>query len=263
MLKHTPIHLIQNIYQFRYILKCFEFKDLKEKYHSSFLGFVWTILTPLCLMAMYGIIFHYIFKVKIENYTLYLLSGIIPWIFFVGGLEQATHSLVHNYPLMNKIYFPREILPIAAINGHLIHFLISWTLFFGLIVFQGIPLSWNILTFPIIVLVQYALLMGFALCLSALMVFFRDVIFIAQLIFQILFFFCPIVYALTSVPDIYKPLYLLNPMAVLIGAYRNVLLYGQSPFDFYFYYVSIFSIFLLYVGFSFFKTNEWIYPERA
>lgn len=255
--------MVQNIFQSRYILKYLVLRDLKERYQFSVLGFLWTILHPLSLMVMYGVVFKFLFRVQIENYTVYLLSGIVPWIFLTNGITQATHSIINHHHMISKIYFPREIFPISALSSHFIHFVMSLGVFFLFVLFLGVPISGYILCLPLVVLTQFIFMLGISFFLCSWMVFFRDTAMIVSVVFQFLFFLCPIVYETNLVPEKVRFFYSLNPMVPMLEAYRKIFMYGQNPLSEVFLYVVGVSFLMMYLGILFFRKVEWVFPERA
>src|SRR3989338_2740212 len=189
------MQLFENIISYYGVIEGFVVRDLKDRYKSSYLGFFWTILHPLSLVVTYTFVFKYVFKVQIDHYVIYLLSGLIPWIFFTTAITNSSESIVHNFHLLNKVYFPREIFPIAIAVGQFIHFLISMTiLLIAIICFTHIHISSYYFILPFLMMVQFFLILGSSFLFSMLMVYLKDVPLILNVVFQFLFFLCPIAY---------------------------------------------------------------------
>src|SRR3989338_685976 len=171
------MQLFENIISYYGVIEGFVVRDLKDRYKSSYLGFFWTILHPLSLVVTYTFVFKYVFKVQIDHYVIYLLSGLIPWIFFTTAITNSSESIVHN--------------------------------------------------------------------------------------FHLLFFLCPIAYHLEAVPQKYRTLYLLNPFALIIHLYHQVIIFNNFEFNGHVFYVCFFSFLVMYISYFLFKRKEWEFVERA
>jgi lipopolysaccharide transport system permease protein len=154
---------------------------------------------------------------------------LLPWTFFSSAISFAVPSLVGNMSLVTKIYFPREILPMASVAASFIDFLIACALFVVMIIIYGVPIGINLVLFPLLVAIQIILTLGIVLAASAMMVTFRDIRFLIPLGLQLWMYATPIIYPLSLVPERWRSLYLLNPMAGLIDSYRRIVLTTQWP----------------------------------
>src|SRR3989338_1513169 len=157
-----------------YILTNLIKSDLKERYNSSFLGFFWAFLNPLALMAVYTIIFTYILPVKIPHYPVFLMVGLIQWLFFSNCLRASCFSILSKFNLINKVYFPKELLPLASVGSHFIHFLLSLFALALMMVVFGVYPSWHMVYLPFVFLVMLVFVIALSLLLSAMTVFVRD-----------------------------------------------------------------------------------------
>lgn len=219
--------LIANLY----LLKCLTERELKSRYRGSVLGFFWSFLNPLLYMAVLSIIFGFIVKLKIENYPMFILSGLLPWIFFSTSLTQATNSIVANTSLINKVYLPKELFPFSLILNNLVNFIFSIICLFILLVIFGIKLNLVIILFflPVITFILTIFCTGICLLFACTNVFFRDLTHLVSIILTLWFYISPIFYSMKMVPQKYLSIYLLNPMATIISIYRDVLLYAKIP----------------------------------
>lgn len=211
------------------ILRALVVKDLKVKYKRSVLGFLWSLVTPIALTAVYLFVFIYVYKVPQKDFILFLLSGLLPWQFFNMSLLGATNSLVENAPLIRKVYFPRILLPAASVVSNLVNFLMGLGLFCVVVIATGRPL-WLFLHWLILALVLESLLvLGIALAFSAWNVYLRDIQQLISIISLVLFFATPIVYDLSLVPKRFRWLILANPLSSVMQIYRSALYRAETP----------------------------------
>lgn len=206
-------------------------RDFKVRYSQSVLGAAWAILQPLSLMAIFSVIFSIFVKVPTDGmpYPIFAYTALLPWTFFANSLNSAIPSLVSNMNLVSKIYFPRETLPLSAILVSFIDFLIGISVFVLLMAFYRIPVGWTFLLIPLVLLVQMILTFGISLAGSAVNVFYRDVRFVIPLALQIWMYASPIFYPTSVVPERFRLVYFLNPMATLIDSYRRIVLFNEPP----------------------------------
>ena len=186
--------LFKNLYEYRELLKTNVKKDIRGKYKGSFLGVLWSFLNPLLMVVVYAIVFPYIMKVKTDNYLQYLICGVIPWNFFTTVMGLGMGSIKNNAGIVNKVYFPREILPISAALSGLVNFFISCIIVILFCLFGGLGISWHIILVPIIAIMQFLITAGLVLGLSAINVYIQDTEYIVQFFINMLFYAAPILY---------------------------------------------------------------------
>jgi ABC-2 type transport system permease protein len=219
-------------------------RDIKVKYKESFLGFFWSFAKPLFLMLILGLVFGVVLDFKLNNtrvdYAVHLIVSLVPWMLLVNGLGDALHSVVANGNLIKKVKIQTEVFPLAAVLSNTIHFAISMAVLFlflqgyGLWKGHGLLIDWPIILLPIALALQLTLMIGLALLLSSLNVFFRDVASIYEVLVAGLFYATPIIYDyrffeeyLVRHPELAwtQWLYALNPMVGIMAAYRRALIY--------------------------------------
>jgi len=223
------IKFFKEIYNYRELLKNNIKKEIRGKYKGAWLGVVWSYLNPLLMLVVYSIVFSKIMRIQIPNYTMFLFTALIPWTFFTTTVSQGSFSVIASGNLLKKVYFPREIIPISVVTSNLVNFLISCVIMFTFILISGIGFSKYVIFFPIIVLIQYLLLMGITLILSAVTVFVRDLEHIITVLLMVLLYGTPILYSMDMVPESIRRVISLNPMTPVISAYRDVLFYQVKP----------------------------------
>ncbi len=244
-------------------------RDLKVRYKKSALGFVWSLLNPLLMMVVFTIVFTILTVPNIENFPVFVLTGIMAWNFFAASITGSAYTIVGNSTLINKVYFPRELLPASLVFSNLVNFLLTLVVLFGFILAFGIELTPMVLFLPTILAIEVMLALGIALIVASVNVFYRDVSVLMDVGVTAWFFLTPIFYQLERIPqsisflgiDVWRWVYMLNPMASIITDYRYVLLYGLPPIRH-----SLFALgesaFVLVVGYWLFRTLSVRFSEE-
>lgn len=204
-------------------------KEFKIRYKNARLGFLWAFIYPIILMVILNIVFTKILTIKIPNYPFFLLCGLFPWTFFTTSLSNSTVSIVDNARLIQKIYFPRAILPIAVILNNLINFIFCLILLLILLAVFKIKLSLYIIYLPLILIIQAIFIISISLITSHLYIQYRDIKYLVEVLLLIWFYATPIFYSLELVPQKIYPFYIFNPMVGIISGYRNIILYAKPP----------------------------------
>jgi lipopolysaccharide transport system permease protein len=254
---------IAELIQFRELLWTWTAREVKIRYKQSIVGGAWALFQPLSLMLVFTIIFGYIVEVPSDGipYPVFSYCALLPWVLFASSIGGAVPSLVGNMNLVTKIYFPREILPLAVIGAALLDYAIALALFFVLLLFYGLPLLPTLLYLPLLLVIQLVFTVGIALFAAATTVSYRDVRFVVPLLLQLWFYLTPIIYPLSAVPESLQPLYLLNPMAILIESYRRVALLGQSPQWLYLLIAFLLASTVAVAGYAYFKRAEVTFAD--
>lgn len=233
---------LKELYDYRQMIFSLVKKDLRGRYKGSALGFLWTFLNPLLQLVVYSIVFSTIFRNNIEKFYLYLFIGLLPWMFFSSSLTVGSVSVISSKDMVKKIYFPREVLPIAYVTSSFVNMLLCFLVVFIVMIIGGIDpnstFHWTALLYlPIVMIVEYVLALGFAMLASALTVYFRDLEHILGIITMAWMYATPILYDVSMIQNILVEkgmgnlmhLYMLNPMTPIIVAYHQILYYGQAP----------------------------------
>lgn len=244
-------------------------RDLAIRYKNSVLGFLWTLLNPLLLMLVFSLVFQVLLPSSIPHFPVFILVGLLAWNFCTGSVVAAIHSVVGNAHLIQKVYFPREVLPLAAVLASLVHFLLALPLVLVAAPLSGIPPSPLLLWLPIIIGFQTIFLAGLGLILAAVNVFFRDTEAIMDVGLVAWFFLTPVFYPLDVLFDkTVGPLNLgwlmhaLNPMASFIATYRLVLIDGAPPDPAFLARTFGMSLVVFALGYAIFKRLEPRFGEE-
>lgn len=221
--------LIKDLKQYQEFLKTNVKKDIRGKYKGSFLGVIWSFLNPLLSVLVYAIVFPYIMRIKVDNYLIYLITGIIPWTFFTSSVNMGMNSILYNSNIIKKVYFPRIILPISSVTSCLVNFLISCVIILLFCLGSGIGISVYILWLPIVVIIQYIFQLGLAFILSAIEIYMRDIEHIVNFLISMLFYVTPILYTPDTFPEGLSWILKINPLTYLMNAYRDIFFYQKNP----------------------------------
>lgn len=204
-------------------------KELRARYKHTVFGFFWLIANPLLQMLVIGFVFTFFMKEPIENYNLYLFTGLLIWNFFSLSLTKTTPSIVYERSLIKKAYFPRSVIPLSIILSNLFHLVLAQFLFLGLIIVLG---QFSLYRMPYLILAYMLLLtftVGLSLLTSALNVRFRDIAFFVQAILIIWFYATPIVYSFNIIPYSYIWLWRLNPMTSILQLFQHAFIDFPLP----------------------------------
>lgn len=207
----------------------FAISDLKIRYRSSVLGFLWTILEPLLLLTVLYVVFTNVFRAEIELFPLYLLLGIIMWNMVVKGTQLGQNSISSRSGILSNVYIPREMLPISAGLTSLM-MLTFELIIFGIFiaVFQFIP-PYTIVLLPLVLILEFILVVGISFGLSVLNVRFKDTQFIWGIILTAGFFLTPIFYKMDMLPEKIQAVLIFNPMVQILNIARDLALYNKLP----------------------------------
>jgi len=254
---------LKGIWQYRELLYFLVWRDLKVRYKQTVIGIGWAVLQPFVTMLIFTIIFGKLVKVPSDGipYPIFAYSALLPWNYFATALQRCVVSVVGDAALVSKVYFPRLILPLAGTISGFADFFVSFLLLLGMMTFYGLHLSWTVLVLPFFLLLALSTALAVGLWLSALNVRYRDVGHTIPFLMQIWMYASPIVYPASMIPEKYRFLYSLNPMAGVIEGFRWALLGKQSP-DFAVMAISVAVVlFLILGGLVFFRNMEKTFAD--
>jgi len=290
---------VKELWKYRSLLFSMVQRDLSVRYKNSFLGFIWSMINPLLTVLVLTFVFKFISKNPIPNFSAYVLAAYLPYMFFQMAIMDSAQSVLSNVQLMKKIYFPREIFPLATVISNFIHFLLALVVFFVyllaiyLLNTPRVPVfQWTTIYLPILVLINFLLATGLGLLFSAMNTFYEDVKYILGVVLSLLFFLSPIMYFSESTyyghnKNLYF-VYHLNPAATMSNAFRKVLLapqpvpiptkvwnaklgdyqtinlpYPPLPIDWSMIGITAaFSILMFFIGYAVFNRLKWKFVER-
>jgi len=257
------IDSIKQLYRHRDLTHVLTIRDLKARYHGTFFGFLWTLLNPLLLTLTYTIVFSKVLRVDMPNFHVFVLAGVLPWLCFSSTITESSMSILTNGGLIRKVALPSEMFPLICVGTNMVHCLLGSLVLIVIMIFSGIPVSWTLVLFPIILIVQVLFSYGLALLMAALTVQFRDLYHMAPNFMTVWFFITPIAYPATMVPESLRSLVWINPMTSLIQAYQDVFYYGRPPSATPLLLLTLLAILLLAVGLSFFDARREFMAEEV
>ncbi|MCP4649192.1 MAG: ABC transporter permease [PVC group bacterium] len=249
---------LKKIYDYRELIKTLAAKEVKIKYKSAVLGWLWSILNPLLLMIVFSLVFTFILPVHKEHFPIFLLCALLPWFFLSISLNSSTTSIVENSSLIKKAYFPHEVIPISVVAANLVNFLISLVLLFAFLFYFRVYPTVYALFLPLIVLFQCVFVTGVCLGACALHTMFRDVRYAVELLLVVWFYATPVFYAISDVPARFRTIFYCNPLSLFVMLYRDILLYQRSPDLLLFGGAIVASLICFIIGaFIFFKYKKY------
>ncbi|HNT23462.1 MAG TPA: ABC transporter permease [Anaerolineales bacterium] len=256
--KNTLVQKVKILVHYRELIINWAIRDIRSRYRQSFMGMGWLLIQPVFQIIIVSVIFGYFIKVPSEGmpYPIFYFAAMMPWMLFQGMISSAVPSVLNNMALVSKIYFPREILPLASILARFFDFLISLGIYFVLMMVYKVPLQITLVLIPVLLILQTILALGISLLGAAVSVFVRDISFAIPLVMQLWMYATPVIYPLDLVPEQWRWLYLLNPMAGVIDSYRRILLYGEWPDLIYLASAAFTSLVLCLFGYWYFKKLE-------
>ena len=254
-----PWRIVVHFASHRFLLKQFSWREIEKRYKGTLLGFVWSLITPLLMLAIYTIVFGFVFRGSYGHhgetkmqFALGLFCGLLIWDFIAGCIAMAPALMVNNANFVTKVIFPLEILPVAMIIASLVHTAIGFVpLLFLLAISQGsIPVTALFLV-PIFLPVVFYVL-GIVWALSALGTFLRDIGAMIPAVLTMIMFMSAVFFPITAIPAAWQWVIMLNPAAVLISMARNAVVFGQSP-DLSLYFIQLaISLFVSITGYALF-----------
>jgi len=221
---------LRDLWVYRELVYFLTWRDLKVRYKQSVLGVLWAIIKPFLAMVVFTIFFGNLAKMPSDGlpYPVWSYTGLLPWEFFAAALSVSARSMLTSGNMVSKIYFPRIIVPLASVFANLVDFLIAFVILIGMMIFYHITPTINMIWLPAFMLLAIVTALGVGLWFSALLVMYRDVNYMLPFITQLWMFISPVVYASSIVPEKWRVLYSLNPMAGVVEGFRWALLGTQQ-----------------------------------
>lgn len=223
---------LRELWAHRELLYFFTWRDIKVRYKQTALGLAWAIIQPLFMMVIFSLFFGILAKVPSQGipYPLFTYSALLPWTLFASGITRASNSLTSETNLIQKVYFPRLLMPLASILSPLVDFLIAFVVLIGLMLYFGYYPSITMLWLPLFLILELMLALGVGLWLSAINVEYRDVTHVVPFLVQLWLFASPVIYPSNFVPERFQVAYgLINPMSGIIEGFRWAILGTQPP----------------------------------
>lgn len=257
------MQIFGELYAYREMLRNLVKRDLRTRYKGSILGFLWTFVNPLLQLVVYSAVFSTILRMNVDKYPMFLFVALLPWLFFANCTQTGTGLIISYGNLIKKIYFPRDILPLANVTAGLINLALSFLIAFVALMIFKMPLTISLISLPVVMLIQYIFTLGFVYLLSGMNVFFRDIEHLWGILTMAWFYLTPIVYPLDMVPAKYIPYFFYNPFTAFVLAYRDILYRGIFPNFTMLLNLLVISILILIFGRLVFKYLERGFAEAV
>lgn len=249
-----------NLWKFRELFYVLAWRDIAVRYKQTVLGILWALMRPFLTMVVFTVIFGKIAKLDSDSqvpYSLMVFAGLLPWQFFSSALSDSSNSIVGNTNLINKVFFPRLIIPVSSIIVTFVDFFVSFSILIVMMIWYSFLPSWHILFLPIFILMVFAASLGPGLLLTTLNVKYRDFRYVIPFIVQIGLYISPVGFGATAIPEKWQLIYSLNPMVGIINAFRWSIL-GGDLLNIYQSLITslIIIVFFLWIGISHFRKME-------
>jgi lipopolysaccharide transport system permease protein len=241
-------------------------REVKVRYKQTTLGALWAVMQPFSLMLVLNLFLSHSIRMESDHipYPVFSYAGLLLWTFFSTALGFAVPSLIANSHTITKVYFPREIVPLASVLAVLVDLAVAALVFVGMLAFYRIAPTWAVLYAAPLLVILVVFTTGVCLLLSAVAMLYRDVRFTVPLLTQVWMFATPVVYPVSVVPDRLRDVYLmLNPMAVIIDDFRRAVVYGQPPDPLYLMSAMLVSLAVLWLGYAYFCHIEREFADLA
>ena len=244
------------------LLRALIARDIHLRYRGAFLGILWTLMNPLSELLVLLFVFGAVFRVGIANFPAYLFIGLIVYYWFQTSVNSAATAIVGNRELVRRPGVPIVLLPVVTVASNLVHFLVSLPILAALLIIGNVPVSSAVLALPLLIAIQFVLILGLSYPVATMHVWFRDTQHLLRIALYLLFYLTPVFYTVDSVPERMQWLYRVNPLAHMVTAYRNVLLYGVWPTSESLTFLVIVSTLTLIGGVIWFQRASARFPDE-
>ena len=250
------------LWRHRRLLWDFVVRDLRHRYLGSSIGFFWTVITPLFELLTYTFVFHALIGVRIDegsgaaNYALFLFCGMVTWMALSDGLSRCSSVVIEHSHLVKKVNFPVIVLPGHVIASAVLNQSIRLLVLLGAILLMGGSPSWHLLLVPVVMAIQATMVLGIGMLLSCASIYFRDTLHWVDAVLLMGMFLTPIFYPASTYPKRFNLLLQVNPLAHLVGVYRELILNNELPHPHDFLIITMVAVFALLIGYSVFHHHR-------
>jgi lipopolysaccharide transport system permease protein len=253
---------LRELVRYRGLVSSLILRELKARYRGSVLGFLWTFLNPLMLLAVYALVFSVYFRIQMEHYAGFMFTGLLPWIWFASSLLEGTTAIASGGSLITKVLFPGQILPLVKVGANLLNYLLSLPILLLFLIFMGLTPGPALGWLPLVVAVHLIFIVGLTLGLATLNVFLRDIQHILSNLVTLWFFLTPILYPLSQVPPAFRRWVLLNPATLITLSYQDIFFYGRTPNLWYLGVFFLLALLVLGLGITLFEHYKEMLAEK-
>lgn len=253
---------LREVWRYRELLQILIWRDVKVRYRQTFLGVLWVVAQPLLTMLIFTLLFNRVAKISAGNvpYSLFVMAALVPWTFLSSGVSASSNSLIGSSHLISKVYFPRIIVPAAAVLSGMVDLVVTLGIVLAMYIRFSLPVTWHLLFLPLVTLVTTALAIGVGLWLSALNVEYRDVRIVIPFLTQIWMYGTPVAYPQGVLPEKFRWLVLANPATGVVESFRASLLGSSIPWSSFAYSTAV-SLLVLISGAFYFRRVERLFAD--
>jgi ABC-type polysaccharide/polyol phosphate export permease len=253
--------VILSLYRYRWLLYELVLRDLMQRYRGSALGFLWTLLNPVLFMGVYTLVFSIYLRAGLEHYALFLVSAMVPWLWFASSIQQGTTSIIDGRMYIGKAAFAPVVLILVPILSNLVNFLLTVPFVFLVVALSHHKIGMPLVVLPILIVIQFLLTLSVLLITATFNVFYRDLQQLIPIAMLLLFYLIPIFYPLSSVPAALRPFILANPFVAIALAYQNVFYANAWPDFNLLLYTTLTALALFAIGIAVFTRYEETFTE--
>jgi lipopolysaccharide transport system permease protein len=260
----TERHYWQDLWRYRELFYFLAWRDVLVRYKQTIIGIGWALIRPFLTMVVFVIVFGKLAKLPSDGvpYPILIFAALLPWQFFANAFTEAGNSLISNSNMISKVYFPRLVVPASAVIVSFVDFLISAMILVGLMIWYGYVPDWRVFTLPLFILMVFAAAMGAGLWIAALNVKYRDFRYIIPFVVQFGLYISPVGFSSDIVPEQWRLIYSLNPMAGVIDGFRWALLGGNTQMYWPGFLLSLLLILVILVlGVIYFRKTEKTFAD--
>lgn len=253
--------LCKVVVQHRWLIFELVKREVKVRYRGTWLGFLWSVLNPLIMTAIYTLVCTYFLRVGIEKFPAFLFCALLPWNWFNEAVQGGTSCLVNRPGFVRDVIFPSEILPVTTVAAAMVNYILSLPVLAVILIIYHVPVGWSLSVLPIIMVVQFLFTLGIIYFLATITVFFRDLNYIVGLALMAAFFLTPIMYDYSMIPSKFDTFMKLNPLAHIMNVYRAIFFLRGWPYWDTVIDIFILSIVLIILGSWFFESRKESFAE--
>lgn len=247
---------LRELIRYRTLLRFMVVQDLTVRYRSSFLGFLWTLLNPLLLMLVMWVVFSRFGRIEEENYVLFLLSGLMTWLFFSQSIERGQDSIIRHRGLIQQIYLPKLIFPVAVVTSNILNLFFFFLAYLIIAIASGYGIALTTLAIPPALMLLYLIAAGGAILMCSLNVFFRDFTHLTAVFLRALFYLTPVIYPPRIMGEKAQMILKFNPLYYPVTMIRDLIYYGKIPPPGHWIVGSVAAVIVMLVGLWVFSSNE-------
>ncbi len=239
-------------------------REIKARYRRSFLGLLWSLVTPLYQVALMTIVVKYIWRNPTPNYSVVYLCALVPWTFFQQGVLTSCASVIRSRDMVKRVWFPRHLVPLATVASCLFHMAMSIVILLVILLIIPVSFTWTHLLLIPLTLIEVVMVAGISLFVAALHSFYQDVEYILTNLISVFMFLTPVIYPIKWIPGQYqgvRELVMLNPMATICEGFRGIIIDKQAPDPVNLLIAALFALLCFIVGWEYFRRREWQLPE--